>query len=830
MFLNPPSFRGYDGGAGSRYQARREIRSFWYPTWLAQAAALVDNGKLVDAPADDLSIADVLRLAEDYDCFIIYTSTPSFTNDADTAVLIKKRCPNAVVGLVGPHVSVLADQSLQAAPAVDFVVRGEFELAVRQIASGTPIGDVPGASWRDGDTLRHNPDSDLITNLDSLPFVVDVYKRDLTIENYYIGYLLHPYLSLYTGRGCPGRCTFCLWPQTMSGHNYRVRTPDSVYEELALAKESFPQVKEFFIDDDTFTAKPERAVGIARLVSKLGIPWSSSSRVSTSYDTLRTLKEHGLRLLMVGFESGSDEILRNIRKGTTTDMARCFMRNCKSLGIAVHGTFMLGLPGETRETIEQTMRFASELAPETLQVSVATPYPGTELYSQAVRNGWLKDTELVSADGTQNCALSYPHLGGQEILDSVDSFYKRYYFRPRVIFAITKQMMRDPQVRKRRLREGSEFLSFLKRRESQPSLALPSISEVADTGGPGFCRFSVTNACNSACSACGSSEQGPRGKDVVFANVADCRLALNVLAANGVGYVQFAGGEPTLHPHLPGMISHARSLGMDTMLTTNGWLLQDDRIWEYADAGLNGILIYVDAANAQTHDFHRGLPGLSERITQANQVLSKAGVASAASVSISRLLGDLVRLPDFLRSLGFENAVFSYHPRELDCGCLPCSELEITNYSDSELSRIYEEIIGLKRHMHVLNPAASLRDMRRFVQGKRQRYPCLGGFKYFYLDCNFNLFRCHAWHRPMCSVWELDDSKIVRDGCQRCGIDCYRDASVMHHVGIAVYDARHDLRTGHPISAASRLISLRALNSVQALAENRDWIRRLQRQ
>lgn len=464
LFLNPPSFQGFDGGAGSRFQAKREVKSFWYPAWLAQAAALVPESRLVDAAADDLDVNGTLAIASAYDLIIIFTSTPSFPNDADVAARIKQQRPETRIGFVGPHVSVLPEESLRAAQAVDFVVRREFDYPVRDIAAGARLSDVRGVSFRDGQRMLHNPDSQVIENLDQLPFVIDVYKRDLTLENYYIGYLLHPYLSLYTGRGCPSRCTYCLWPQTFSGHRYRVRSPESVYSELSLAKQCFPQVKEYFIDDDTFTADSKRAEEIARLISHLGITWSTSSRANVPSETLKTLKESGLRLLMVGYESGSDTILSNIRKSHTSRTARQFAADCKSLGIAVHGCFVVGLPGETHETVKETLRFAVEADPDTIQVSVPAPYPGTELYRQAVELGWLSSESLVATDGTQTCPISYDTFTGQDILAARDWLYKRFYFRPRVMLRIGAQMLSDSSIRRRRLREGREFLNFLRHR------------------------------------------------------------------------------------------------------------------------------------------------------------------------------------------------------------------------------------------------------------------------------------------------------------------------------------------------------------------------------
>ena len=208
LFLNPPSYEGFDGGAGSRYQARREIRSFWYPTWLAQAAALVPGSELIDAPPDELSVEDVLERAEAFDLVVFHTSTPSVAQDAKTAALLKERNPRVRIGFVGAHTMVLPEETMRVAPAVDFVTTGEFDYAVRDIAAGMPYADVAGITYRgrDGSLLR-TTEQPPIHDLDSFPFVTDVYARSLEIEQYYIGYLQHPYVSLYTGRGCRSRCS-----------------------------------------------------------------------------------------------------------------------------------------------------------------------------------------------------------------------------------------------------------------------------------------------------------------------------------------------------------------------------------------------------------------------------------------------------------------------------------------------------------------------------------------------------------------------------------------------------------------------------------------------
>jgi hopanoid biosynthesis associated radical SAM protein HpnJ len=464
LFLHPPSYEGFDGGAGARYQTRREVRSFWYPTWLAQPAALLPDSKLIDAPPDGLSLADVLPRARGYDLAVLHTSTPSFPHDVKVAEALKGEYPALRIGFVGAHVSVHARQSLAASPAIDFVARGEFDFTIAEVAEGRPFAEVEGLSYRQNGELRDTPERPTLENMDALPWVVDVYKRDLTVENYFNGYLQHPYLSLYTGRGCRSKCTFCLWPQTVGGQRYRTRSVGHVVDEIAHAKKILPQVREFFFDDDTFTDDLPRAEEIARGLGKLGVTWSCNAKANVPYASMKIFRDNGLRLFLVGYESGDQRILNAIKKGIRVDIARRFTRDAKSLGIKIHGTFILGLPGETRETIEATIRYACELNPETLQVSIAAPYPGTALYRQAKDEGWLGGDALVDLTGRQQSAISYPHLPSSEIYHSVDTFYRRFYFRPRKIFSIMGEMVRDRRVMSRRLREGVEFVRFLAQR------------------------------------------------------------------------------------------------------------------------------------------------------------------------------------------------------------------------------------------------------------------------------------------------------------------------------------------------------------------------------
>ena len=467
LFLQAPSFDGFDGGAGSRYQARREISSFWYPTWLAQPAALIEGSKLIDAPPNRIGLDQVVARARDFDLVVLHTSTPSFASDVRTVEALKAANPSLKAGLIGAKTAVDPEGGLAGSYAIDFVARNEFDFTIKEIAEGREFGAVKGISYRTADgALVHNEDRAVIENMDLLPFVTPVYKRDLKIENYFIGYLKHPYISFYTGRGCKSRCTFCLWPQTVGGHRYRTRSVGHVIDEIRWAQAAFPQVKEFFFDDDTFTDNAPRAEAIARELGKLGVTWSCNAKANVPRETLKVMRDNGLRLLLVGYESGNQQILHNIKKGMRVEVAERFTKDCHELGITIHGTFILGLPGETKETIEETIRFATRINPHTIQVSLAAPYPGTFLYKQAIENGWLDsaNAELVNEHGVQLAPLHYQHLSHTEIFDSVEAFYRRFYFRAPKIASIVGEMVRSPEMMRRRLREGVEFFRFLRER------------------------------------------------------------------------------------------------------------------------------------------------------------------------------------------------------------------------------------------------------------------------------------------------------------------------------------------------------------------------------
>src|SRR6267154_2630594 len=465
LFLQPPSFDKFDGGASSRWPATREIESYWYPVWLAYPAGMLEGSRLLDAPPHHITVEQTIEIGKDYEVLVLATSTVGFEVDKKLAVMMKAANPKMKICFVGPPVTIHPERALSECPVIDFTVRREFDYATVEFANGKPLDEILGISFRKDGKIVHTPDRPQVQDLDALPDVTTVYKRDLDVTKYNVPFLLHPYVALYTTRGCPALCTFCLWPQTLSGHAWRKRSTDRVAAEMAKAKELFPHVKEFFFDDDTFNIQKARTIELCEKLKPLKLTWSCTSRVTTDYDTLKAMKDAGCRLMIVGFESGDPQILKNIKKGATVERARQFTKDCHKLGLVIHGDFILGLPGETRDTIKNTIKFAKELDVETIQVSVAHAYPGTELHEFAMKNGFLTaESKMVDDAGHQMVQVEYPGLPGAEVMEAVHRFYDEYYFRPKAAYRILRKAVFNNSERKRLYKEARSFLKLRSQR------------------------------------------------------------------------------------------------------------------------------------------------------------------------------------------------------------------------------------------------------------------------------------------------------------------------------------------------------------------------------
>jgi len=466
LFLNPPTFEDFDGGAGARYQASREVTSFWYPTWLCFPAAMIEGSRVVDAPVQKFTLEDCLTIARDFDLVVMYTSTPTLLIDIETARRIKEVKPSIVTVLTGPHVTILPEESLRAGKgAIDIVCRGEFDYTTKELCEGRAWDTVAGLSFLKDGAVVHTADRPPIEDLDALPFVAPIYKRDLPISEYVIPHFKNPYVSIYSSRGCPSKCIYCLWPQTFSGQRMRTRSPQNVYEEIKWIVENIPEMRELSFDDDTFTANREHAREIARLIKPLGISWTINARANCDFETLRIMREAGLRHVVVGFESGNAQILKNIKKGVTKEQAIQFCKDCKKLGLSIHGAFIMGLPGETKETIRETIEYAKMLDLNSIQASLASPYPGTEFYDLCKEQGWISSDSFLDEGGHQKCVINYPNLSNTEIFNSVEEFYNKFYFRPKYILRSIGRMIVDSAERKKLLREGKQYLAYMRKRK-----------------------------------------------------------------------------------------------------------------------------------------------------------------------------------------------------------------------------------------------------------------------------------------------------------------------------------------------------------------------------
>jgi MoaA/NifB/PqqE/SkfB family radical SAM enzyme len=350
--------------------------------------------------------------------------------------------------------------------------------------------------------------------------------------------------------------------------------------------------------------------------------------------------------------------------------------------------------------------------------------------------------------------------------------------------------------------------------------------EVLQHGGPGYLQFAITNICNADCDFCGfaRSKFDPKARHSV--TLQEARDVIDISVRNHIGYLLFVGGEPMVHRDLRAMTRYAAERGIHPMICTNGALWTEENMRGLAGDGLSSVIMSIDAHDIARHETNRGLPDVCRKIKRANEFFAGAGIQTTASITASRLIDDYDKLPAFLESLGFRSCTFSYPLTSLASSYLSFSSSGLVNYSKDELLEVFEKIKQMKERSSfpVVNPAESLSEMQRHLRGEKEKFGCLGGHKYFYLDWNLNLYRCHFWEKPMCSIYEFDESKLIRDGCTRCMIDCYRDPSVLQFVAISASDAFQHAKRGRLLSAAKSILDSRNLTSIKAVWDDRKWI------
>ena len=411
--LNPPYYPYF--GRSMRWQDTGRAGTLYYPTWLSYTTGVVEQDhkvRLVDAPAWNWSRKDVKEDIKEFkpDLIVIDSSFPSLNNDIEVAKELKE----------------VADT----------------------LQSENNLRDVRGISYKSDGEIIHNLDREFMTSeeLDEIPFVSKVYKKHLNIKDYFLGSSLYPEVQIFTGRGCPFRCTFCSWPQTLMGRKYRVRSIHNVLDELEWVQNNL-RVKEVFYEDDTFTINKERVKEFCRKYKERGldITWACNARADLDLESMREMRKANCRLLIVGYESGSGEILKRIRKGVTLAQIRDFAGNAIRAGLLVHGDFIIGLPGETKETIMMTKKLIEETRPDILQVSVASPFPGTDFYRWCNENSFLvtdDPNEYLDEGGHQKSVISYPWLSSEDITKAVDDLLKDYYLSASYVPVAFRQVFR----------------------------------------------------------------------------------------------------------------------------------------------------------------------------------------------------------------------------------------------------------------------------------------------------------------------------------------------------------------------------------------------------
>jgi radical SAM superfamily enzyme YgiQ (UPF0313 family) len=475
-FLNPPYVPHF--GRGMRWQDTGRGGTLYYPVLLSYATGVVEQEyetRLVDAPAwgwgRQQVVEDVRRFQPDL--IVMDSSYPSLNNDIAVGETLKEHFPDVTIVLVGPPASQLPERIL-ASKGIDIVARWEYDFTVKEIADVLAgkgrLEDVKGISYKANGQVVHNPNREFLgtEELDSIPFVSQVYKRHLNFRHYFMSHVLYPHIQIFSARGCPYLCTFCCWPQTLTGRKYRPRSIPNAVDELEWIQRNLPEIKEIFFEDDTFTADKKRTFAFCEEYIRRGltIPWTAQVRGDLDYPILKKMKDAGCRMIVIGYESGSNEILRNIKKGMSLERLRRCTIDARRAGLLIEGDVIIGLPGETWETIQATKRLIKEVKPDILQVAVAAAYPGTEFYQWAKENGYLlsEDPEAhLDEAGHQRAVVSYPELSAEEMVKEVDKTLRSYYLSPAYVPVALRQVFRRGgwQEVKRIWMAGWKFMRYI---------------------------------------------------------------------------------------------------------------------------------------------------------------------------------------------------------------------------------------------------------------------------------------------------------------------------------------------------------------------------------
>ena len=438
LFLNLP-YR-FDISRASRWPEKTKSGTLYYPYWLCYAAGVcMEQGfdvELVDCITKRMSTADTVKLvqasAPDYIMGEITTST--CFHDYETIRAIRAGYPSAKIIIGGTHATALSEQVMNECPEIDVIARQEYDFTLGEIMqAGDSLESVLGITYRRDSEIIKNADRPWTVDLDVLPFVSKIYEKFLDVNDYFYAFARKPMIQIFSARGCPFHCNFCSYPETMSGRCFRKRSVKNFVDELEYIATSMPYIQEIFIEDDTFTADRKRVIEICDeiIARNLHLIWSCNTRADLPYEVMEKMKEAGCRLLVVGYESGNQSVLNETRKGIKLENSLEFAKNTKKLKIKVFGCFMIGLKGDTPETIEDTFQFAKKVYSDMVFFQQAVPFPGTEFYRWVKEQGYLitEDySQWLNSDGYLNCLVNYPYATPKEIERLRDHLMSRYYF------------------------------------------------------------------------------------------------------------------------------------------------------------------------------------------------------------------------------------------------------------------------------------------------------------------------------------------------------------------------------------------------------------------
>ncbi|MDY0041865.1 MAG: radical SAM protein [Desulforhabdus sp.] len=477
-YINPP-FRP-ESGRISREQRSPAITksgTFYYPMWLSYAAGFLENRRhrvqLLDAPACGLSLSQVIQEVRSFgpELLVLSTSTPSIRNDSRIAGQLKTLLPDSFVALVGVHVSAMPHEALNLNRQIDAVVVGEYEQTLAELAesleAGQPLVGVAGLVYRSSDDdMVLTPVRKVMENLDSIPWVSRTYRKHLNYRNYFYSGNRYPVVVFVTSRGCPNKCNFCVYPQTITGRKYRTRSVTDAVDEMEFIIREFSPLGEIMFEDDTFNVSKSRTIRFAEEILRRGLKvrWSCNARPDLDLETMIIMSKAGCRSLLVGFETGSQAVLNGMRKNSSVQHYTKFMSDTKKAGLLVNGTFMVGTPNETKQTMRETLALAKSLNPDVAQFFPVMIYPGTELYEMYSKKGYLITDNFdnwLNENGLHNCVVNLPGLKAKEMVEFCDGCRRRFYLRPSYLSYKLWQSLRYPAEALRTLKAVRIFAKHL---------------------------------------------------------------------------------------------------------------------------------------------------------------------------------------------------------------------------------------------------------------------------------------------------------------------------------------------------------------------------------